>query len=103
MPMGRRQIYILIAKALLVVIWLGIFLLLAPWMDAKPIEEATPKILSALPLGCRAFFVNHGQYQCFQLGTRQQNPLGFWLLTLIFLCPFIIAGVLKTKAAMFQR
>jgi hypothetical protein len=77
-----------------------IFFVLAPWLGALPLSDASPGVAAGLPIGCPALTVNHGQYNCFWYGTRSQNPMGFWLCALLLLsCWAFLVYTSKTGRA----
>ena len=85
MPLFTAKTRWSIAQVVVSLCMLMMFLIYAPWLGALPLSDAAPGVAAGLPADCPAFTVNHGQYKCFWLGTRSQNPLGFWLCTLLYL------------------
>lgn len=69
------------------------FLVFAPWMAAEPISNLPTDTTIRLPDSCPSFIVNHGKYHCFELGTRNQNPIGFCITTLALISSWLFVSI----------
>lgn len=84
-PAWQRSLWIALQFACVLAAMVAFFVLV-PWLSARPVADATPEILAALPPGCPAFAANHGTYTCFASGTAHDNPAGALLCALAVVC-----------------
>lgn len=79
---ARPRAVAIVLQILLVLGAYAAFSVLAPWIAARPISEAEPAARAALPAGCPAFSVSHGDYACIERGLASDHP---WRIALLVL------------------
>ena len=72
------------AQIVAFVVWVGAFLVGAPWLGAVPVNDVPSEHASELPAGCPAARVNHGTWTCNWNGTVRSNPFGFAICVATF-------------------